>query len=875
MTKKLFALLFLAGTASGQWADFSSLTGSSNLSGAMNGKPTVQIVSGVPTGSCTDGKDLAVDTTAVPGVPYFCSGGWVAMNGVEIWTVGTGGVTANTLVQMDNTASPSKIVAATTGVYGVALSTVTATNLVAVARYGFARCVVDTSNSTNGHLVLIGTGTVIDCKDSSQTQRSQISMGTQVVGVFRESVTAGAGATALVELLPGHFGTKVDTINAASVPASAALIATNGSSQAIAAPLSSGNMFVGNGSSLPVGVAMSQDCALSNAGAITCTKSNNVTLSYLATATAAVNAQTATYQVLAADFSNEKTISVASGTFTITLVASGSQPTTGQKIHVVNYGSGVVTIARSGQNINGGVTSLTLPASTATAPNGATITSDGTNYIAALMNQGSASGASPGGSSGDVQVNSGSSTFAAANLNKNSDGTTTSSKAITWASASTPTFNASGTTTCDLSASNVCKISFTGTGSTTTLALTNPHGSGPYQLESCQSSTGGGTYTFPGTAIGFVQPDPGTGTTNCTWQGFTYDGTNYNATDSSVPSSPWRGVGASPVAFSNFPTCNSGRDGTIGFITDSTTTVLGATVTGGGSGHIEMYCNGTNWIVVSASSASASGSTTVNGQTCTLGSSCTIPLSAVNAQTTTYQVLAADFSNYKTISVASGTFTVTLVATGSQPAAGQYINVVNYGSGVVTIARSGQNINGGTGSIVLPAAAATTPVSATIWSDGTNYIATDDIATIAQISGLGTNVAAFLATPSGANLASALTSAIPQSSISPVDLTSGTSKTFSLNAGYFECTGTCTITMPVPAAGKQYCVRNANNVATVITFAAIGSSSRYENTASTAYGTAGTGTLVSGGAVGDKICLVGFDSTHYNVYSFNGTWTAN
>jgi hypothetical protein len=116
-------------------------------------------------------------------------------------------------------------------------------------------------------------------------------------------------------------------------------------------------------------------------------------------------------------------------------------------------------------------------------------------------------------------------------------------------------------------------------------------------------------------------------------------------------------------------------------------------------------------------------STTVNGQTCTIGSTCTIPLSAVNPQTATYQVLAADFSNYKTITVASGTFTITLVASGSQPAVGQYINVVNYGSGVVTVARSGQNINGGTSSLSLPAGSATAPTSTTVWSDGTNYFA--------------------------------------------------------------------------------------------------------------------------------------------------------
>lgn len=98
-------------------------------------------------------------------------------------------------------------------------------------------------------------------------------------------------------------------------------------------------------------------------------------------------------------------------------------------------------------------------------------------------------------------------------------------------------------------------------------------------------------------------------------------------------------------------------------------------------------------------------------------------LTAKNAQTNTYQVLAGDFTSYKTITVASGTFTITLVANTSQPANGTYIRVVNYGSGVVTIARSGQNINGGTTSLTLPAGSATAPTSATIMSDGTDYFA--------------------------------------------------------------------------------------------------------------------------------------------------------
>jgi hypothetical protein len=103
-----------------------------------------------------------------------------------------------------------------------------------------------------------------------------------------------------------------------------------------------------------------------------------------------------------------------------------------------------------------------------------------------------------------------------------------------------------------------------------------------------------------------------------------------------------------------------------------------------------------------------------------------VTLSAINPQTATYQVLAADFAAYKTITVASGSFTITLVASGSQPAAGQYINIINYGSGTVTIARSGQNINGATTSITLNPGTSTNSTGATIWSDGTNYFASVD-----------------------------------------------------------------------------------------------------------------------------------------------------
>lgn len=112
-------------------------------------------------------------------------------------------------------------------------------------------------------------------------------------------------------------------------------------------------------------------------------------------------------------------------------------------------------------------------------------------------------------------------------------------------------------------------------------------------------------------------------------------------------------------------------------------------------------------------------------------------------------------------------------------------------------------------------------------------------------------------------------------SLLPTVLTAGTSGTFSGPAGYIVCTSTCTLTAPVPVAGALYCALNGDNVNTVITLAAIGGSARYENTARTAYGTAGTGTFVSGGAVGDAVCILGLDSTHYLTISFTGTWVAS
>jgi hypothetical protein len=120
------------------------------------------------------------------------------------------------------------------------------------------------------------------------------------------------------------------------------------------------------------------------------------------------------------------------------------------------------------------------------------------------------------------------------------------------------------------------------------------------------------------------------------------------------------------------------------------------------------------------------------------------------------------------------------------------------------------------------------------------------------------------------------TTGYPASALPDLSLpTPGSTCSITGASSFCVCSTTCTITVPVPVAGAQFCVRNGDNVSTVITLSALGSSAMYERTAMTAFGTAGTGTAVSGGAVGDRICMVGQDATHYLVFGFNGTWTMN
>lgn len=177
----------------------------------------------------------------------------------------------------------------------------------------------------------------------------------------------------------------------------------------------------------------------------------------------------------------------------------------------------------------------------------------------------------------------------------------------------------------------------------------------------------------------------------------------------------------------------------------------------------------------------------------------------------------------------------------------------------------------GTGSNVLSALAINVNTAGAIVTNG-GQLGTPSSGTLTNatglpistgVAGLGTGVAtaAGLAMNSNGGLAAAV-----------IPTAVGGSGSLSGADGYYICTGVCTVTLPTPAAGFQFCIRNDSAVTTVITIAAI-SGVQFEKTTYNGYGTVTTGTMVSGGALGDKICLIGRDATHYLVGAFVGTWT--
>lgn len=174
-----------------------------------------------------------------------------------------------------------------------------------------------------------------------------------------------------------------------------------------------------------------------------------------------------------------------------------------------------------------------------------------------------------------------------------------------------------------------------------------------------------------------------------------------------------------PKTFASYSACGAGVtvNGAFGTVTDSTTNINGATVTGGGSNAVAMYCNGTNWVVISGTGSGGGGGTGYAG---------------TNPQTASYTAVSGDAGKLVVMNCSSAC-TFTLFAS---PGATYYVGVISIGSSVATVSLNGKNYNG----------AATVPVLNTgeaieFDSDGTNYFGKPPMATSGTISLAGTTAA--------------------------------------------------------------------------------------------------------------------------------------
>jgi len=89
---------------------------------------------------------------------------------------------------------------------------------------------------------------------------------------------------------------------------------------------------------------------------------------------------------------------------------------------------------------------------------------------------------------------------------------------------------------------------------------------------------------------------------------------------------------------------------------------------------------------------------------------------------------------------------------------------------------------------------------------------------------------------------------------------------------YNNSSGAIIYNLPTGVSGYQRCYRNATGKTGVITIAVTTNNSIDLNGAN---GTTSTGTLVSGGALGDAVCLISDATNHWYAYVQKGTWTNN
>ena len=147
--------------------------------------------------------------------------------------------------------------------------------------------------------------------------------------------------------------------------------------------------------------------------------------------------------------------------------------------------------------------------------------------------------------------------------------------------------------------------------------------------------------------------------------------------------------------------------------------------------------------------------------------------------------------------------------------------------------------------------------------------------TWAQVSGGGgSSLAPFTTDGTNVVLPSG-TLSVGQALLVPVATPTSGPVTVSAWGFYFNnASGALTFNLPVVTAatvGAQYCFRNFTGKSGAITLKAPASTYFDVNGANGSV----TGTLVSGGALGDSACVVSISTTQYMAYPGTGSWTNN
>ena len=525
----------------------------------------------------------------------------------------------------------------------------------------------------------------------------------------------------------------------------------------------------------------------------------------------------------------------------------------------------------------------------------------------------------------------------------------------------TTTFSATPTFTVTASSTpQIFKITLTGNITSSTLTATSATAGQEIGIQFIQDATGGRTVVYPANFLGGCTPS-GAASVITTVIGV-WDGANVT-NPTCVTNDAWRGLGLTAVAFSNTPTCTATLNGSTSYISDSTTTVLGATITGSGSNVVEGICkNGTGWIV-GAGAASATPQGSCGGDlggtypNCSVNQieSAAIPTSAhvtgtnsskqlvaataadisainyvagggtANAQTATYSPAVAALANglflcwlptaanstttptfapngltAKTLvkvgaaALAANDLTTTAVACAVYDGTNWELqNPQTTGSGVTSVTGTSPIVSSGGATPAVSCATcvvASSPGAGVAHFAGSTQTVTSSAVTSADATGNTSGSGNFvlvtsptLVTPVlGAATATSLLATGNIDGTAPITATTGTTATLggTFKSGYTfnqEATAATAVayTLPTAAAGLQYCIGNSYNgsAATtgVLTLNTSASGQFIIFTDGTLSATGGN--ITSGGAAADAACVVGVDSTHWQLYVQRGTWT--